>query len=88
LKWNPRGGLYIAGGIAPKNLDHFLHQNLFMACFLDKEGRQDMLKSVSTSFLPSFHFTLFRVYVRTLYNNKMNKPSKYCRVREYFPPPS
>jgi glucokinase len=37
VKWTPYGGLYIAGGIAPKNKEYLLQKgNKFMEAFLDK----------------------------------------------------
>jgi len=46
LKWAPRGGMYIAGGIAPKNIRHFLEHGLFMDNFLDKGAMKEMLKEI------------------------------------------
>ena len=37
LKWIPKGGLYITGGIAPKNKDYFNGTNFkFMEAYYDK----------------------------------------------------
>lgn len=34
LKYLPRGGFYITGGLAPKNLDYFTQKDIFLkACF-------------------------------------------------------
>jgi len=46
LKYLPYGGLYIAGGIAPKNIDRFTKNNLFLSAFHDKGRVSPILKQV------------------------------------------
>uniref|UniRef100_A0A7S1HTF8 Glucokinase n=1 Tax=Eutreptiella gymnastica TaxID=73025 RepID=A0A7S1HTF8_9EUGL len=46
LKWLPFGGLYIAGGLAPKNLKFFTDSPTFMDAFLDKGRVSPALKQV------------------------------------------
>jgi glucokinase len=46
LKWLPFGGLYIAGGLAPKNLSYFTNSDLFMNSLMDKGRVTPALKQV------------------------------------------
>lgn len=36
LKYLPRGGFYITGGLAPKNLDYFTKKDIFLKAAFDK----------------------------------------------------
>ncbi|KAE8992677.1 hypothetical protein PF004_g22403, partial [Phytophthora fragariae] len=36
LKYLPRGGFYITGGLAPKNLDYFTKKDIFLNSMFDK----------------------------------------------------
>jgi hypothetical protein len=40
----------------------------------------------ANTFLPSLRFHPILGYVRTLYNNKINEPNKYCQVRKSLAP--
>ena len=46
LKWLPYGGLYIAGGLAPKNIHRITPDSGFMAAFFDKGRLSPQLKKV------------------------------------------
>ncbi|RHZ09000.1 hypothetical protein DYB26_009855, partial [Aphanomyces astaci] len=46
LKYLPRGGLYITGGMAPKNLDFFTKKSWFLDALFDKGRVTPALKSV------------------------------------------
>lgn len=47
LKWLPSGGLYLTGGLTPKNIDLIKDpEGLFMKAFMDKGRVSGMLKSV------------------------------------------
>lgn len=47
LKWLPYGGLYIAGGIAPKNIDYITEEgSKFMEAFYDKGRVSKVLRDV------------------------------------------
>lgn len=46
----PRGGLYIAGGIAAKNLE-LMEQSSFMQAFLEKGRMQDLLSEIPVSII-------------------------------------
>lgn len=42
----PRGGFYITGGLAPKNLDFFTQSDIFLNAVFDKGRVSDAVKSV------------------------------------------
>ncbi|OQS07608.1 glucokinase [Thraustotheca clavata] len=44
LKYLPRGGFYITGGLAPKNLDYFTKSNVFLDSLFDKGRVSPALK--------------------------------------------
>ena len=50
LKWIPKGGLYIAGGIAPKNIEYITGEgSMFMEAFYDKGRLSNVIKDVPVS---------------------------------------
>lgn len=46
LKYLPRGGFYITGGLAPKNLDYFTKKDLFLKNAFDKGRVSPAIKAV------------------------------------------
>nr|CCA23515.1 unnamed protein product [Albugo laibachii Nc14] len=46
LKYLPRGGFYITGGLAPKNLDFFTQSDIFLNAVFDKGRVSNAVKSV------------------------------------------
>ncbi|KAG3142707.1 hypothetical protein PC128_g24722, partial [Phytophthora cactorum] len=45
LKYLPRGGFYITGGLAPKNLDYFTKKDIFLKSLFDKGRVSPALKA-------------------------------------------
>lgn len=46
LKYLPRGGFYITGGLAPKNLDYFTKKDIFLKNAFDKGRVSPAIKAV------------------------------------------
>ena len=46
LKWLPYGGLYVAGGLAPKNINRIRGETEFMAAYYDKGRLSPLLRKV------------------------------------------
>ncbi|DAZ97120.1 TPA: hypothetical protein N0F65_010443 [Lagenidium giganteum] len=46
LKYLPRGGFYITGGLAPKNLDYFTKKDIFLDAVFDKGRVSPAVKAV------------------------------------------
>lgn len=46
LKYLPRGGFYITGGLAPKNLDYFTKKDIFLKAAFDKGRVSPAIKAV------------------------------------------
>ena len=45
LKWIPKGGLYITGGLTAKNMD-LIQSDIFMNALVDKGRLSDLVKSI------------------------------------------
>ncbi|CAI5710724.1 unnamed protein product [Peronospora destructor] len=46
LKYLPRGGFYITGGLAPKNLEYFTHKDIFLKACFNKGRVSPALKAI------------------------------------------
>lgn len=46
LKYLPRGGFYVTGGLAPKNLDYFTQKDIFLKACFNKGRVSPALKAI------------------------------------------
>lgn len=46
LKYLPRGGFYITGGLAPKNVDYFIEKDIFLNACFDKGRMRPVLETI------------------------------------------
>ncbi|MFS8854425.1 glucokinase [Synechococcus sp. H55.7] len=76
LQLLPRGGLFIAGGIAPKLL-RLLHQGEFLSSFLDKGRMRPLLEQLSVQVVVNAQVGLKGAarYAATLLSGKTTQPS-------------
>jgi len=67
LKTLPYGGIFVAGGIPPKNLDSITKNNAFMKAFLAKAPHDKLLRdSVPVFIVDHPHIGLFGAATRAM----------------------
>jgi hypothetical protein len=81
LKWIPKGGLYITGGLTAKNMD-LIQSDIFMDALVDKGRLSDLVKSipiyaVTTEDLGErgAHRVAIQQYIDLIGNNNKNQSS-------------
>ncbi|OQR98457.1 glucokinase [Achlya hypogyna] len=86
LKYLPRGGFYITGGLAPKNLDYFTKSSLFLDSLFDK-GRVSPALKVLPIYLVltedlgerGAHYYAYQLLGKTILDAQRAEPSAFAR---------